>query len=233
MIYALLLVAASLSANAAIETNEVRMASHPKWLDAGRVRKVTAKVQDFLEWRIRRINVYFHSDPKAFRKLHRWNTDKIQAFYRYRDKTIHLGPKVNNKNFDPVFGHELVHTIVHQKYGKSVPIWLQEGLANFVANKDKVDYKWLAKQPKKDPTKLSHPKASGENSRYHYQASLALVEMINDKCTLSDLLQLSVGKRMETYLKNYCEIKDLNGNFQTWLKDKASGKKKKPYWWGW
>ena len=50
--------------------------------------------------------------------------------------------------------------------------------------------------------------------------SKALVEMISKKCDLSDLLQLSVGKNLDSYLGTFCEIKDLNQSFTMWLEKK-------------
>ena len=142
---------------------------------------------------------------------------------RYKDQTIHLGPNVNSKNFDVVFGHELVHIIFHQKYKGAIPKWLEEGLASHLSQKQKVNYKKLAKHPfPKDIRQLTHPfKSTLTETMYHYRASQALAEMIEAKCDLTNLLRLSVQRKMENYLKSYCEIKDLNSAFKEWVLKKA------------
>ncbi len=133
--------------------------------------------------------------------------------------TVHFGPSVDDKDFDGVFGHELVHIILAQKYKEAIPPWFEEGLANHIAKFGNVDYNWLAKQKApQDVRALSHPfKGLVVSARYHYQASQALAEMIGKKCDMENLLRLSVGKNLEDYLPTYCEIKDLNGEFKKWI----------------
>jgi hypothetical protein len=87
-----------------------------------------------------------------------------------------------------------------------------------------VDYKWLAAQPTQDVKNLVHPFSNanpGLNPVYHYQASTALIEMIAAKCSLQDILQLSVGSKLENYLATYCEIPDVNVEFRKWLQKKT------------
>lgn len=206
-----------------IEINQAVVHAPPKWLSASRVQKVVDKVQGFLEWDIRKIQVYFHSDQKAFEKTHGLGP-MVRAAAKRADQSIHLGPKVDEPNFDGAFGHELAHIIVFQKYKDAIPKWLDEGLANYASRKEPVDFAYLASRPQKDIHQMNHPFQGGEDPRYVYQASTAVMQMIAERCSIKDLLQLSVGKRLETYLKTYCEISDLSADFHAWVKKKASKK---------
>lgn len=203
-----------------IDTNAVHMNGAPVWLKRTRVEKVTDRIQTKLEWTIRKINVFWYTDEAEFQRAHNLGP-LAMAVSRKSDNTIHLGPKVDDRNFDATFGHELVHIILSQKYKDAVPKWLEEGLANHLSHSEKVDYRWLAKQPfPEDVRKLVHPysSASASGVHYHYVASQALIEMIAKKCDLAQLLQLSVGEKMENYLETYCDIKDLNAEFHKWVK---------------
>jgi len=203
-----------------IELNQAVIHTPPKWLKASRVQKVVDKVQGFLEWDIRKVHVYFYSDQKAFEKAHGLGPT-VRAAAKREDMSVHLGPKVDDAVFDGAFGHELVHIVVFQKYKDAIPKWLDEGLANFVSRKEPVDFKFLASKPSRDMYQMNHPFSGGEDPRYVYQASTALMQMIAERCQIKDLLQLSVGKKLETYLKTYCEINDLSADFQAWVKKKA------------
>jgi hypothetical protein len=179
-------------------------------------------MQTKLEWTIRKVNVTWYATQKDFEKVHRFGPQAIAAtLIREGDASIHLGPQVLANNFDEVFGHELVHVIIFQKYKGAIPKWLEEGLANHLAKKDKVNYVWLAKQAlPKNVLELAHPlKVDGGASAVilRYQSSQALAEMLDKKCNLERLIQLSVQKKMEAYIQTYCEIKDLNLAFKKWV----------------
>lgn len=201
-----------------IFTNNVKIPSPPSWLSPSRVETVTGKIQNVLEWDIHRVTVTFYSDQAAFQAVHGFGPAVI-AYSRPSDNTIHIGPKVGKDNFDNVFGHELAHVVVAQKYKSAIPKWIEEGLANYVS-KTKLDYAWLAKEPPRDVTTLTHPFKGQVDYKYHYAASTAVMEMIASKCSLSDLLQLSVGKKLETYLDTYCNIPDVNAEFRKWIESK-------------
>jgi hypothetical protein len=204
-----------------LTTNNIHMVNTPTWLTQNRVIKVTDQQGANLEWDIRKVEVKWVTNPQEFENIHHLGPT-VEAFFRRADKSIFLGPKVNNGNFDGIFGHELAHVIIFQKYHDAIPAWLEEGLANYTAKKGTVDYPWLAAQkPIDDVRQLVHPYGSSLSPRYHYLASTALVEMIASKCSLSDLLQLSVGKKLETYLSTFCEISNINQSFQNWLRLKA------------
>lgn len=205
-----------------IETNEATFPDAPDWLTRGRVEKVIRKIATDLEWTIRKINVRFYKDQDSFMQAQNLGAG-VLAVTNKTTNMIHIGPKVENEDFDSVFGHELVHVILGQKYKTAVPPWVEEGLANHLAKRGKVDYKWLSTQPFPDDVrKLSHPFTGTVSSpRYHYQASQALAEMIAKKCDMTNLLRLSVGEKMDTYIGTYCEIKDLNADFKAWVKKKA------------
>ncbi len=201
-----------------VETNSVHMASAPGWVTRVKVDKVIDHIQMVLEWDIRRIEAYWHSDATEFAKGH--GRGPLVMAYSLKDKNaIHLGPKVTDANFNAYFGHELVHIIAYQKYKQAIPKWLEEGLANYLAKTAKVDYHWLSSQAApKDVRELTHPfDGSEDRLRYHYMASQALVEMIAAKCDLANLLRLSVGEKMDGYLDTYCEIRDLNAAFKAWV----------------
>jgi hypothetical protein len=212
---------------AQLQTNATFMTETPSWINKTRIDKVVDRIQMFLEWSIRRVNVIWYKDQATFEKVHGLGP-AVLAISRRADNTIHLGPRVTNENFDQVFGHELAHIISFQKYKEAIPKWLEEGIANHVAKAGQVDYAWLAKRPfPADVRGLIHPFATTtEGARYHYMASQALIEMIAAKCDLKNLLRLSVGMKMDSYLDTYCEIKDLNLAFQKWVKTKSGSPKK-------
>jgi hypothetical protein len=205
-----------------MDTNETFFSNPPTWLKASRVEKVVRKIQSAMEWDIRKVTVKWYTSQEEFQKFHGYDAT-VLAVSQKPENTIHLGPRVTESNFDPIFGHELVHIILFQKYKDSVPKWLEEGLANHLSRHGNVDYAWLAKQPPQDIQSLVHPfMGSNTSSRYHYQASTAAIEMIASKCSLKDLLQLSVGTQLENYLSTFCNLDDVNASFQKWLKKKSS-----------
>ncbi len=202
--------------------NAAHMENAPTWVTKHRIDAIAEKIQNLLEWDIHRVEVYFYSDQSTFEKVHNLGPT-VLAVSKKGDNTIHIGPKVTDVNFDAIFGHELVHVISYQKYNEAIPKWLEEGLANELAKAGVVDYKWMNTQPlPADVHELTHPfNGSFDHIRYHYFASQALIEMIAAKCDLRNLLRLSVGMKMESYLDTYCGIKDLNESFKKWLKLKT------------
>ena len=208
-----------------IKTNEVTMPNAPDWLTATRVEKVAARIQHKLEWSTRRITVHWYKTPEEFAKAHSLGPQATAVTIKAGDTvTVHMGPLVTDENFDAIFGHELVHVIIIQKYKDAIPKWLEEGLANHLANRGKVDYKWLASQPfPNDVRELAHPfSGSPDGIGYRYKASQAFAEMLNKKCELDNLIRLSVQRKLENYLVTYCQIKDINAAFRDWVKKKAS-----------
>jgi hypothetical protein len=222
-----LIVCLALAAHGAeIVTNSVSMPDAPKWLTQARVEKVTDRIQRVLEWDIRRVNVRWYTSEAEFQKAHGLpvaaDGGGILAVSKKNENTIHVGPRMTTKNFDGAFGHELGHIIMFQKYKEAIPKWLEEGLANYAAKNGTIDYKFLASQPDVDVRSLEHPFGKTALSpRYHYMASTALMEMIASKCSIGDLLQLSVGEKLEGYLGTFCGIDDLNGEFRSFVKRKA------------
>jgi len=207
-------------------TNSAQVYNAPEWLKPYRLQKIAEKVQYKLEWSTRRVKVYWYFTNSEFVKHHSLGSGAVAVTVsRGKQSIVHLGPKVNNSNFDQIFAHELVHVIINQKYKGAIPKWLEEGFANHLAKKSTVDYAWLLKQPFPDDVKsLSHPFKGGKKLiRYRYIASQALVEMLEKKCDLTNLLRLSVQRKMDNYIKSYCEIKDLNVAFRAWVQEKAKG----------
>ena len=207
-----------------INTNETKIENAPSWLNATQVEKVTARIQNKLEWTTRKIQVTWYSDAESFGKAQSLGPQAI-AVTRITNgqAAVLMGPKVNQTNFASVFGHELVHVIIAQKYKTSIPKWLEEGLANHLSKVEKVNYQWLANQPfPQDVRELAHPfSGSTDGISYRYKASQAFAEMLDKKCDLDNLIRLSVERKLEDYIKRTCEIKDLNQAFQDWVKKKA------------
>ncbi len=208
-----------------IRTNAVVIPEAPSWLTARDVDKVVDRIQRVLEWDIRRVNVVWYTDEAAFEQAHHLGPT-VLAFSRKSDNSVQVGPRVDKASFPAIFGHELVHVIIYQKFKEAIPAWIEEGLANYLAGQGHVDYAWLKRHGVEgDVRKLVHPfqgiqpgaLARDEHARYHYLASQALTEMVAAHCDLEQLLQLSVGKKLETYLSTFCGITDLNGEFRSWI----------------
>ncbi|MEO0336199.1 MAG: hypothetical protein AAF202_07385 [Pseudomonadota bacterium] len=211
-----------------IMTNAVVMDPAPEWVTMGRVDKIVQRIQTKLEWTVRRIKVKWYSDQKEFEASHNLGP-AVRAVTFKKDQRIYLGPRVTKENFDQIFAHELVHVISFQKYKASIPKWLEEGLANHLAKKKPVDYTWLAKQPfPQDVRSMTHPlKGSLKQAIYKYVSSQALAEMLDKKCKLERLLQLSVERNMNDYIKTFCEISDLTATYKEWVTKKAKAAKAK------
>ena len=207
-----------------IKTNNVHMSDAPKWLTGTHIDKVVDSIQSKMEWDIRRVEVHWYFDNASFESANSLGPSAI-AITRRSDSSVHLGPKVTEANFDQVFGHELVHVISQQKYKGAIPAWLEEGLANHLSHYGKVDYRFLASQPPiSDVKQLVHPYNGTEiRTRYVYGASQALAEMISSKCDITDLLRMSVGRKLENYLANICNISDVNTSFKQWIASHAKG----------
>jgi hypothetical protein len=109
-----------------IETNEVAIASPPAWLTRRLVERTVGRIQRFLEWDIRKVRVEWFTDAGAFGKAHGFG-DSVLAFSLRRDNSISVGPRVTSESFEAVFGHELVHVILYQKYAESIPRWTTRG----------------------------------------------------------------------------------------------------------
>lgn len=208
---------------AELQTNSTYSADAPKWVTKGKIDRVTEHIQSFMEWDIRRVTVVWYKDQASFQATHGLGP-MVLAVSRKNENSVLVGPKVNERNFDQVFGHELVHVISFQKYKEAIPKWLEEGLANNVAKAGTVDYKWQGSRPfPSDVKDLTHPfSGNDDNVRYHYFASQALIEMIAAKCDLRNLLRLSVGMKMDGYLDTYCQIPDLNAAFKKWVASKVA-----------
>lgn len=204
-----------------LKTNALYMAEAPDWVTRGRLDDIVEHIQTLLEWDIRRINVYWYKDQTKFEKMHGFGPT-VLAISKKSDNTVHIGPRVNDANFNGVFGHELVHIISFQKYKGAIPLWLEEGLANFLSKRGKVDYPWLAKHPAPDDVRnLTHPfNGSDDHIQYHYMASQALMEMIANRCDVENLLRLSVRRKLEDKLDTYCGIKNLTAEFKKWVQSK-------------
>lgn len=223
LVLVILLATTSIQANV-LKTNEVIIENAPDWLKSPRVEKVTQRIQHKLEWATRRVNVIWFTSNHDYQRAHSLGPSAIAVTkYSNGQASILLGPNVTTQNFDAIFGHELVHVIIYQKYKTAIPKWFEEGLANHLANMGSVDYYWLSQQPEIDDVKnLAHPQSgSSDRVTYRYKASQALAEMLDKKCKLDNLIRLSVERKMEDYIVSYCQIKDLNQSFKDWVKLKS------------
>jgi hypothetical protein len=213
-----------------LQTNEAIIHSPPKWLKRTRVERITDRIQRRLEWSTRRIHVHWHNSLDSFNQAHSLGPGPAAVTVsRPSEQVIHLGPKVNQENFDQIFAHELVHVIVYQKYRGAIPKWLEEGLANHLSQARKVDYEWLSQQKlPQDVSQVAHPfRGSPEQVTVSYRVSQALIEMLDKKCDLENLIRLSVQRNMADYILTYCEIQDLNQSFRQWLSSQTPSKKNK------
>ena len=230
----LLLLSLSFSAHAqstkTITTNSVVVENAPAWLSEYAVQSVVDRIEMRLEWSIRRTRAFFYSDQALFiSKFNGRAASDILAFTKRNDLTVHLGPRINKQNFAGVFGHELAHVILFQKYKDSIPPWLTEGLCNSVAGNEKINYAWLAAQgPRFDISTLEHPydKQNKNRADLHYRASLAVVKMLQKKCPdFKELLNLSLKSKLADFLPTYCGISKLNETFWTWVDAEAKKEK--------
>ena len=209
--------------------NQMTVEMPPPWLKESRIQRVVDRIENKLEWDIRKIRVVFYADQGAFLKEFGVPDAPISAFARKTDMSVHVGPKVDAQNFDAVFGHELSHVISYQKYKDAIPRWLEEGLANLVSKNGKPDYEWLSLQGQLPVVhSMGHPfkavttgKEATGSIRLHYEASHALADLLATKCGLHDLLQLSMGSSVENYIATLCGMKDLDQALKDWVARKA------------
>ncbi len=206
------------------KTNSLHIAGAPQWVSAKVVGRVTEKIELKLEWKTRRVSVIWHQDHDTYNKAHSLGPLAAAVTIKAKGKSvIHIGPEVNKGDYAQILGHELVHVIFFQKYKGAIPPWLEEGFANFLSRKTKVDLNWLQKQKLPDNVKeMGHPYQGGKvDIHLHYKVSQALVEMLDDRCDLSRLLRLSVQRKIETFIRQTCGISDINAEFKKWIKKKA------------
>jgi hypothetical protein len=203
-----------------LATETVFFENAPDWLTEQQVEKAARPIESYLQWDKLRLKAVYYRNQNEFESLHHQGPS-VKAFFRRSDRTVHIGPGVTAENFIPIFSHEWVHAIFFLKYHGAIPLWLEEGFANYLAKLGFVDYRWLSTQPFVDVQKLVHPMQDVSGLKFHYQTATALVEMIASKCSLPDLLQLSVKRKLENYLKTYCEIADVNASYRQWVAEKA------------
>ena len=210
----------SRSATSNFKTNCCSVENAPDWLSSYTLSDIASDMERDMGWTIRRVNVKFHSTADTFKNAAKLNFIAA-AFYSPSSQTIEFSPVKDLASFSPIFRHELSHVISTQKFKGAIPSWLEEGFANYLGSKYKVDFKWLASQTLPDPTSLAHPSSDATGSRMHYQLSTATVEFIASRCSISDLLMLSTGAKLTNYLETFCKIKDLNQGVRDWLRTKA------------
>jgi len=202
------------------KTNCCEVTNAPSWLSNYKIQSIASQMETDMGWSIRRVKVIFHDTDVEFQKAGNLNFS-ANAFFSAARQTIEFKPQKDIATFTPTFRHELTHVISNQKYQGGIPAWLEEGFANFIGSKRKVDYKWLAKQNLPDASSLGHPQTDSSGAQMHYQLSTATVDMLAKKCNLRDLLMLTTGSKLTSYLETYCKIKDINSAVRDWVKSKA------------
>ncbi len=188
----------------------------PEWLNREDVRRVVDRVQDALDWDIRRVNVTFYPNQEGYDAMSKLSF-RSAAFTQKSDQSIHIAPVADFATLEPTLGHELVHVIFIQKYKNGIPEWLVEGFANYIGTNRKVDYPWLAKQTFVPVTSLSHPNSGNVDVKLHYQESFAAAAMIADRCRINDLFMLTAGSKMEKYFETFCKIKNIDSSVKEWI----------------
>jgi len=224
IIFIQLLFLAGLSFGRDFTTNALVVHNAPAWVKVTKVEQVTERMQAKLEWTIRRIHLHWYNSTDKFAAAHSLGSQAIAVTVSKGDTiTVHMSPKITAEDYESVLAHELVHVILAQKYKSAIPKWIEEGLANHLSKRKPVDYNWLASQSfPADVRELAHPfKGSVAGITYRYVASQALAEMLDKKCNLENLIRLSVERKMEDYIRTYCEIRDLNQAYKDWVKLKA------------
>jgi hypothetical protein len=198
--------------------NELRFENPPKWVKSGDIRAALRKAERALEWDLRRVTVKFEPKAEVFLKSFGFSAE-VLAFSDKSAARIVMGPLVTGANFEEVLTHEIVHHAIAQKYKAAIPVWLEEGLANHIARPGrKPNYALLKQQAPFEVFRLGHPfKDPSLPPRVHYEASLALAKLLDRKCGLMTLLQLSVGRSVEGYLATTCGIENLSGAYQRWV----------------
>lgn len=216
----LLLVQTTNGHAASFKTNCCNVENAPEWLSSYTLSDIATEMESKLHWSIRRVKVVFHNTNQSFASASNLNFIAA-AFFSPSRQAIEFSPQKDLAEFTPTFRHELVHVISNQKFKDSIPRWLEEGFANYIGSKRKVDYKWLAKQSLPKASQLSHPSTDDGGSKMHYQLSTATVEMIAGTCNFDDLLMLATGSKLTNYLETFCKIKDLDSSVAEWVVKKS------------
>ncbi len=206
-----------------IDTNAVQIENAPEWVTESSVEQAVSRIQDKLEWDIRKVKAYWVESLAEFDRKHGFGTS-VTAFSLKKENIIYLSPRITREKFEGTLGHELVHVILYQKYKNAIPLWIEEGLANFLAKNARADYSQLKGKKLPQYRSMGHPFKKlnqGFSSDTYYTVSLALTKMLAAKCDLLDLLQLSVGKNLETRIAKTCEISDIQKDFEKWVQSKA------------
>lgn len=206
----------------------------PAWLKMNRLESLAEKMEQKLEWKIKKVPLKFYSDEPSFWRSMKVPNSSALAFVKSADQSIHIGPKLNAQNFDIHFRHELSHVILFQKYKGHIPTWLEEGLANLHAGNTQVNYGFISSQKKLRGDvrveNFSHPlkATSFAELDFYYQAATAAAVMIKEKCgSMDELLNLALKDHLTKQFKTYCQIEDLNEAFWKWIEKKASQQAKR------
>jgi hypothetical protein len=204
-----------------LRTNCCLVQNPPAWLQTTDLQATAKRVEGRLQWTIRRVQLRFVQDPNQYRSEGSLQFP-TRAFFNRSKNTIYFSPTVNKDNFPAVLGHELVHVVFAQKHKHAIPVWLEEGFANFIGSQVVADYRWLAKEQLSPVTSLKHPNSDPDTFRQHYQLSGAAVDYIASRCSLDDLLMMSVKRSVTDYLQKLCRIKNIDSEVAAWIASKAS-----------
>lgn len=132
--------------------------------------------------------------------------------------------------------HEYTHALLYQKMGDSLPVWLNEGLAQFKEPKSRVtrdDISFLKKYARergivgiKDLDRVFSGRQEEERLRLAYLEAKLLVKYFDERYgfyRIRALLdELSLGKDVDSSLRKifYLNLDDMEKSWIRWLKDK-------------
>lgn len=186
----------------------------------GLVIKAYGDISSFLKDELENLIVYIHKGRKEFDKnLNRqtklWEVanamdgqiDIIHIDYFSKESSHNEG------EFIPILKHEITHLFIEKITSeKSVPKWLNEGLASFVSGQHK-DIKFPIYIEKDFCEKLGTPKGWDEHSNYDaYSTSSLFVSFLAEKYTLDKITKLLSKLDRNYYYPNFeSTFKDLLG----------------------
>lgn len=162
------------------------------------------------------ININIHEKRTDFnKKLKRETAEWLVGNASYNRNEINILSPIALENesshkkseFLQLLKHEFVHLFINKlAKGNAVPMWLNEGLASYVARQHK-NYKRNIFIEKDFCKKLSTPKGWNDNINYlAYQISSLFVSFLIKKYSLNKIMELISSLDKNYYYPNFKEI---------------------------
>lgn len=142
---------------------------------------------------------------------------------------------------DNSLGHEVAHLVLYRLYGKQIPVWLNEGFAQYVSKGAHASYQrargYLSKPasrgvaaeklfPLSDLTAMSYPPADRVRTFYDQSERLVRFLAATDKAKFLELLELlATGQRLDDALSrtSFPPVTQLEESFAVYaVKDAAA-----------